>query len=720
MSKFNKLFLVLSLLFILSISVGMVSANDGSIATTSIDNQDMVDSVSETSDFHDFETIQNQVNKAKEKDIIELNGNYIGNGKQISINKSVKIQGNGATLDARNMSRIFLISADNVVLENINFINGKEIAGGAIYCTGSNCKILNCNFSNNNANSESSTGCCGGAIYGGIKSNNNLYCIACNFNNNYAEDCGAVMGVFAVIRCNFTNNNVDFFYNDIGYFDGAYNCKFSGSLEKCVDDPSKVHTGPYLYVNDVIYNIYDDTLITAYLEDENGNPLINKVITLDLFGYDTQEIITNDSGIAVFDFSSLGIPEDFGNAQFKGDNSSKQSNIVYFNIYKVPVKTSIKVANISTVYKNTVKIKAVIKDQYNNPILNGYVTFEIDGKSYNATVKNGTATISYLANTIKNIKIKSTYHDSGSDYSASSTESNLKVNKLAAKMTVSAPNSYYKAGKLTITLKNLNNTYVLANEKITVKILKGTTTVKTLTLTTNSKGVATYNFALAPATYSIKINTSNTHFNALKANLTTKVVKASSAIITPTKLNTTYNSGKCFQVKVLTSKKEVMAGVKLNVKLCVGNKYKSYSIVTGTNGIAILNTSKFAIANYKVIVSSAESKSYMTASNKTSSIIINKIPTVVSAPKVTNKYKSNNYFKVTVKDKVTGKLINGLNVKITVYTGKSYKTYSFTTNSKGLVQLNTNVFKKGTHKVVISTSNKYYAVSKSGNLIVIS
>ena len=713
MSKFNKLFLILSLLFILSISIGMVSANDGSIVTTSIDNQDMIDSVGENECLHDFDEIQSQVDQAKDNNTIELNGNYIGTGNQITINKSVRIQGNGATLDARNLSRIFLISADNVVLENINFINGKEIAGGAIYCTGSNCKILNCNFTSNIA--EGAVGSSGGAIYG----TNTLYCIACNFINNRADDGGALAFIYATVRCNFTNNIADLSdTNDIAFFDEAYNCKFSGSLENCVDDPSKVHNGPYLYVNDVIYNIYDDTLITAYLEDENGNPLINKVITLDLFGYDTQEIITNDSGIAVFDFSSLGIPEDFGNAQFKGDNSSKQSNIVYFNIYKVPVETSIDVGDINTVYGKTENIKATVKDQYNNPILEGYVIFEINGKSYTIAVNNGTATISCLANDIKNIKIKSAYHSLSSDYATSSTESYLNVSKTTAKMTVSAPNSYYKAGKLTITLKNLNGNYVLANEKITVKILKSKTTVKTITLTTNANGVTTYNFALAPGTYSIKVNTSNTHFNALKSDLTTKIYKAS-ATITPTKLTTTYDSGKYFQVKVLTSKKQVMVGVKLKVKVYTGSKYKSYSITTGSNGIAKLSASKFSIRTHKVIVSSAESKSYMSATTKTSYITVKKATTIVSAPKVTNKYNTNSYFKVTIKNKATGKVISSLSIKIKVYTGKSYKTYIVKTNSKGVASLNTKAIKKGTHKVVISTSSKYYTVSKSGYLIII-
>lgn len=100
------------------------------------------------------------------------------------------------------------------------------------------------------------------------------------------------------------------------------------------------------------------------------------------------------------------------------------------------------------------------------------------------------------------------------------------------------------------------------------------------------------------------------------------------------------------------------------------------------------------------------------------SVSIKKAPTTVSAPKVTNKYKQSNYFKITVKNKATGKVVSGLKLKLKVYTGKSYKIYTVTTNSKGVASFNTKGLSKGTHKVVISSGNKYYTVSATSYIVI--
>lgn len=160
-----------------------------------------------------------------------------------------------------------------------------------------------------------------------------------------------------------------------------------------------------------------------------------------------------------------------------------------------------------------------------------------------------------------------------------------------------------------------------------------------------------------------------------------------------------------------------MAGVKLKLLVYTGKKYKTYYITTGTNGIAKLSASKLAIGTHKVIVSSNESTSYMTATKKTSYVVIKKATTTVSAKKVTNKYKAKKYFKITIKNKATGKLVSGLKLKIKVFTGKKFKTYTVKTNSKGVASLSTRYIKRGTHKVVISSANCKYTVKKFGYLI---
>ena len=83
----------------------------------------------------------------------------------------------------------------------------------------------------------------------------------------------------------------------------------------------------------------------------------------------------------------------------------------------------------------------------------------------------------------------------------------------------------------------------------------------------------------------------------------------------------------------------------------------------------------------------------------------------VSAPVVYNVFKKKGYFKITVKDS-NKKPIKNLKLKVKVFTGKKYKTYTLKTNSKGIATLNTKKLKKGTHKVLINSKNKNYNITK--------
>lgn len=84
----------------------------------------------------------------------------------------------------------------------------------------------------------------------------------------------------------------------------------------------------------------------------------------------------------------------------------------------------------------------------------------------------------------------------------------------------------------------------------------------------------------------------------------------------------------------------------------------------------------------------------------------------ISAAKLTTIYKSTKKFKVKVLDS-NNKAVNGLKLKIKVYTGKKYKTYSVSTNSKGIATLKVSALKLGKHKVIIKSNNALYSGSAS-------
>ena len=107
-----------------------------------------------------FDDLAFLINNTPEGGILLLDDDYSyvnGSNKGIIISKSITIDGNGHTLDGNRLSRMFNITADNVTIKNINFINGNaygryfsnDVGGGAIYWNGANGYLENCTFTDN-------------------------------------------------------------------------------------------------------------------------------------------------------------------------------------------------------------------------------------------------------------------------------------------------------------------------------------------------------------------------------------------------------------------------------------------------------------------------------------------------------------------------------------------------------------------------------------------
>ena len=115
----------------------------------------------------------------KDYDVDYVNG--------IVINRPVIINGNGVTIDARKMARIFYVtSSDEVILKNLTFKNGNaenSSHGGAIYWKAPG-RIENCNFINNNASLNGGAICWDGAN-GTVKNS--------KFTNNSADRYGGAI-----------------------------------------------------------------------------------------------------------------------------------------------------------------------------------------------------------------------------------------------------------------------------------------------------------------------------------------------------------------------------------------------------------------------------------------------------------------------------------------------------------------------------------------------
>ena len=242
----NKKILFFICLIIFTVSVATVSATDdvSQINTSdnnNLDNMGDILSISSSeneilgADVGTFTQLQEIINGTEAGSNITLNKNYeYDNGFSLDgiiIDKPLTINGNGNVLYAKNLSRIFQITATgNVNLNNITFKNGlhSTLNGGAIYIanTFTNSTFKNLKFIENTAYKN------GGALY--IKgASSEILFENVIFENNIAQltDGGAIN--FNGNTRNITFNNVTFYKNtNKGKRGGAIN--FDNSIENCL------------------------------------------------------------------------------------------------------------------------------------------------------------------------------------------------------------------------------------------------------------------------------------------------------------------------------------------------------------------------------------------------------------------------------------------------------------------------------------------------------
>ena len=107
-----------------------------------------------------------------------------------------------------------------------------------------------------------------------------------------------------------------------------------------------------------------------------------------------------------------------------------------------------------------------------------------------------------------------------------------------------------------------------------------------------------------------------------------KVDSKITVLKSPTKLTLTTvvakkGSNGYFKAKMTNTKtKNVVKGVQLTIKVYTGSSYKTYTVRTGTDGIAKLPIKSIDVGLHKVVVTSANK--YCTATAATSSIKITK------------------------------------------------------------------------------------------------
>ena len=227
---------ILLMVFILSLSA--VSANESNETILATDNSppDLLEGIGT------YTELKNLINSGN--DTINLDKDYAydssDNLNYVGISKQITINGNGHTIDAKNLVRHFYITGNNVVLNNITFINGfgSTSYGGSIWCTGSNVTVADSTFSLNNAAH-------GGAVYW---AGSNGKMVNCLFEDNSVTGYG---GAFfwsgsngTIDDCLFENNSASSSAGAI-YWSGAN----GNILDSNFKDNYALNYGAAIYLN---------------------------------------------------------------------------------------------------------------------------------------------------------------------------------------------------------------------------------------------------------------------------------------------------------------------------------------------------------------------------------------------------------------------------------------------------------------------------------------
>lgn len=157
------------------------------------------------------------------------------------------------------------------------------------------------------------------------------------------------------------------------------------------------------------------------------------------------------------------------------------------------------------------------------------------------------------------------------------------------------------------------------------------------------------------------------------------------------------------------TKKPLKAQLKLIVY--TGNSNRTYTQKSDANGMASFTIPNLTVGNHNVWI-------YVDGVKRGESTIkINSAKTKVIANSAYVKYLENNCFRMKVLD-TKGNPIKNVLLKVNIYTGNECKTYTIKTSNYGNTYIQTKNFTIGVHKVVISSENKNYKISKTIKIIV--
>ena len=406
------------------------------------------------------------------------------------------------------------------------------------------------------------------------------------------------------------------------------------------------------------------------------------------------------------------LPAGTHNVTFRSDNFYVLDNTTEITVN--PINVKIIANNVTSEYGNTIRYTfQVVHAVTGEPIKFASVQFKIVASNINYT-RNDTTNISGYYICLNNITLPgNTYNLTLKSIDASLNCSTVKkyitITPRKAVLTASNRTIYYGSDYsaiLKVTDKKTGK--VVQNVYVWFRVYISSSKYSDFIGRTDKNGKVYLSTPLAVGKHKIIYKTLDSNYNASSITRYLTVKKAS-AKFTSSSVSTYYKSGKIFQIKLTNTKnKKAVYGAKMNIKVFISkNKYYNYTGTTDANGLVKFKIS-YKPGSYKVVVSSCD-KGY-SASAITRTIKVSKSP-IKMAP-TSLKVKKGTYFKVKVTSTKTKKVLSSVKVKVKVYTGKKYKTYTIKTNSKGIASLKISQ-SVGKHKVVLSPGSPTYYSAKA-------
>lgn len=404
-----------------------------------------------------------------------------------------------------------------------------------------------------------------------------------------------------------------------------------------------------------------------------------------------------DFSFFVYNFTTL----DAGkyNLTFKGNSSMELNQNVEITVNAV--KAKIVADNYNEYVGSTKKFTFKLVNAATNQVLklvsmqfkvkigsatNTYnATTNLTGEaSFNVNLQAGTYPVTILTNSANVVK--------------TTLDRTIKINKKPG--VLAANNRTIKYGSdptAIIKFTDKNTGKAIVGGIVKVRLYTTSKKYVDLAFRTNKTGHVQFSAALSVGKHKMIISSLDNNYTA--SSITRYVtVKKTTGKFSASKVTTYYRSGKLYKIKVINTKNnKAMYGAKVLIKVYTSKKkYYRYDGTTAGNGIVQFKIN-YIPGTYKVVISSND-KGY-TAKSVTKQIKVTKAPIKMTPTSL--KVKKGKTFKVKVTSTKSKKVISGVKVKVKVYTGKKYKTYTIKTNKKGIASLKITQ-KVGKHKIVLS------------------